>query len=108
MISQRDRLKQGNIVPERTLSSAWTFWAKYLFPVMWISGFGFGTILLWSGGFVSERLDFWNDSHPVGKVRPVATLKLFECGVQADVTYQHTRVARMLAIARAFPSSPAR
>jgi hypothetical protein len=31
----------------RTLSSAWTFSAKFVFPAVWVSGFGFGTILLW-------------------------------------------------------------
>jgi hypothetical protein len=36
---------------KRTLSSAWTFSAKFVFPVVWISGFGLGTILLWLGGF---------------------------------------------------------
>jgi hypothetical protein len=36
---------------ERNLSSAWTFWAKFVFPAVWISGFGIGTILLWVGGF---------------------------------------------------------
>lgn len=35
----------------RELSSAWTFWAKFVFPVVWISGFGLGTILLWFGSF---------------------------------------------------------
>jgi hypothetical protein len=35
---------------ERVLSSAWTFWAKFVLPSVWISGFGLGTILLWSGG----------------------------------------------------------
>jgi hypothetical protein len=50
-----DRLKQGNIVQERTVSSAWTFWAKCLFPTIWISVFGFGTIGLWSGGFVGRN-----------------------------------------------------
>ena len=34
---------------ERTLSSAWTFWTKFLFPAIWIVGFGYVT-LLWSGG----------------------------------------------------------
>src|ERR1019366_6335759 len=38
-------VKQGNAVQERTLSSAWTFWMKYVFPVVWISGFGSATIL---------------------------------------------------------------
>ena len=37
---------------ERTLSSAWTFWAKFIFPAIWISAFGVGAILFWSGGFV--------------------------------------------------------
>jgi hypothetical protein len=36
---------------KRTLSSAWTFSAKFVFPAVWISGFGLGTILLWFGGF---------------------------------------------------------
>ena len=36
---------------KRTLSSAWTFSAKFVFPAVWISGFGLGTILLWVGGF---------------------------------------------------------
>jgi hypothetical protein len=40
---------------ERTLSSAWTFWAKFLFPAVWISGFGLGTILLWSGDLVDRN-----------------------------------------------------
>ena len=34
---------------ERTLSSAWTFWAKFLLPAIWISAFGYVTVL-WSGG----------------------------------------------------------
>ena len=34
---------------ERTLSSAWTFWTKFLFPAIWILAFGYGTFL-WSGG----------------------------------------------------------
>ncbi len=41
---------------ERTLSSAWTFYAKFVFPPIWILGFGIGTILLWSGGL--------NDGNP--------------------------------------------
>jgi hypothetical protein len=36
-------------VQERTLSSAWTFWTKFLFPAIWILAFGYGTFL-WSGG----------------------------------------------------------
>jgi hypothetical protein len=36
-------------VQERTLSSAWTFGAKFLFPAIWISAFGYVTVL-WSGG----------------------------------------------------------
>jgi hypothetical protein len=38
-------MQQGNAVQDRTLSSAWTFWMKYVLPVLWISGFGMATIL---------------------------------------------------------------
>jgi hypothetical protein len=31
----------------RSLSSAQTFVAKCVFPALWISGFGFGTIMMW-------------------------------------------------------------
>jgi hypothetical protein len=41
----------GNIMQKKTLSSAWTFSAKFVFPAVWILGFGLGTILLWLGGF---------------------------------------------------------
>ncbi len=34
---------------ERDLSSAWTFSAKFIFPAVWISGFGLAAVLLWSG-----------------------------------------------------------
>ena len=37
---------------ERTLSSAWTFWGKFIFPAVWILGFGFGTLQLWLGNLV--------------------------------------------------------
>ena len=37
---------------ERVLSSAWTFWAKFVLPSVWILGFGLGTILLWSGDLI--------------------------------------------------------
>ena len=33
------------------LSSAWTFSAKFIFPVLWISGFGLGAALLWLDAF---------------------------------------------------------
>jgi hypothetical protein len=36
---------------KRNLSSAWTFSAKFVFPAVWITVFGLGTILLWIGGF---------------------------------------------------------
>jgi len=36
---------------ERTLSSALTFSTKFIFPAIWISGFGLATILLWLGRF---------------------------------------------------------
>ena len=34
---------------ERTLSSDWTPWVKFVFPVVWIVGFGLGSAALWSG-----------------------------------------------------------
>ena len=46
------RFKQGEVMQERTLSSAWTFWTKFIFPAVWISAVGIGTVLLWSDGFV--------------------------------------------------------
>ena len=36
---------------ERTVSSAQTFVMKCLFPAVWISGFGIGTLVLFLGGF---------------------------------------------------------
>src|SRR6266550_2209252 len=35
----------------RTLSSAQTFWMKFLFPTIWISMFGLGTLGLFLGAF---------------------------------------------------------
>jgi len=35
-------------VNPRTLSSAQTFWMKFIFPVIWISVFGLGTLSLWT------------------------------------------------------------
>jgi hypothetical protein len=35
----------------RTLSSAQTFWLKLVFPPLWISGFGLGTLVLFCGVF---------------------------------------------------------
>jgi hypothetical protein len=49
------RAETGNVMQERTLSSAWTFWAKFVFPAVWILGFGLGTILLWSGDLVGRN-----------------------------------------------------
>jgi hypothetical protein len=44
-------MQQSNIIMhERILSSAWTFSAKFIFPAVWISGFGLVTIFLWLGG----------------------------------------------------------
>jgi hypothetical protein len=31
----------------RTISSAYTFWMKYVFPCLWIPGFGGGAFILW-------------------------------------------------------------
>jgi hypothetical protein len=36
-------------MPQRTISSAYTFWMKVVFPNFWISGFGFGTFIVWFG-----------------------------------------------------------
>src|SRR5437867_5765502 len=36
---------------ERTLSSAQTFWMKFVFPTIWISMFGLGTLALFLGSF---------------------------------------------------------
>lgn len=33
---------------ERTLSSGWTPWMKFIVPVVWILGFGSGSAALWS------------------------------------------------------------
>jgi len=44
-------------VQERTLSSAWTFWAKVLFPAIWILAFGYVTFL-WSGGPLQTKFVF--------------------------------------------------
>jgi hypothetical protein len=33
------------------LSSSWTFFYKIVFPIIWISGFGIGTLTLWLGKF---------------------------------------------------------
>jgi hypothetical protein len=33
---------------ERTLSSDWTYTMKFIFPVVWILGFGVGSAVLWS------------------------------------------------------------
>jgi|SRR5665213_3216230 len=40
---------------ERTLSSAWTFWTKFLLPVVWISAFGFGAILHLSSALIDRN-----------------------------------------------------
>ena len=40
------------VMQERTLSSALTFWTKFIFPALWILGFGTGTVLLWFGKLV--------------------------------------------------------
>jgi hypothetical protein len=36
---------------ESELSSGWTFFYKFVFPAVWIPGFGLGTVLLWLVGF---------------------------------------------------------
>jgi hypothetical protein len=61
--------KKGEPTPEIDLSSAWTFSAKFVFPVLWISGFGSGTVLLWVG-----------DLHDKNHVLPSAELKFVFVG----------------------------
>jgi hypothetical protein len=34
---------------QRTISSAYTFWMKFVFPIFWIVTFGFGTFTVWFG-----------------------------------------------------------
>jgi hypothetical protein len=48
--------KGGNkvLVERKTISSKWTFWMKFVFPPIWICGFGLGTLLLWVG-VVAEK-----------------------------------------------------
>ena len=48
---------------ERTLSSVWTIWTKFVFPAVWISGFGLTAILLFSGVLVDK-----NNATPPGQV----------------------------------------
>jgi hypothetical protein len=36
-------------VQKQTISSASTFWMKFVFPAIWIPGFGFGAFILWFG-----------------------------------------------------------
>jgi hypothetical protein len=36
-------------VQKQTISSASTFWMKFVFPALWIPGFGFGAFILWFG-----------------------------------------------------------
>jgi hypothetical protein len=36
------------------LSSAWTFFYKFVFPALWISGFGLGTVALWLDALTVE------------------------------------------------------
>jgi hypothetical protein len=45
------------VMQERTLSSAWTFWMKFLVPAIWILAFGYVTFL-WSGGTPQTKFVF--------------------------------------------------
>ncbi len=40
---------------QRTLSSAGTFWMKFVFPAVWIPGFGLGVVQLWLGNLVGAN-----------------------------------------------------
>jgi hypothetical protein len=51
METPRLESRARTVMHERNLSSAWTFWAKFVLPVGWISGFGTGTMLLWLADF---------------------------------------------------------
>jgi hypothetical protein len=42
----------------RTLSSAQTFLTKFVFPAIWIPGFGLGTLGLWLGAFGDDMVPF--------------------------------------------------
>jgi hypothetical protein len=55
----------SDIVGETYLSSNWTFFYKFVFPTLWISGFGLGTVQLWLGNF-----------HGAGNSLPPPELKL--------------------------------
>lgn len=49
---EEDTGRKRQIGKDRTmilLSSRWTFFYKYVFPTVWIAGFGFGTLALWAG-----------------------------------------------------------
>jgi hypothetical protein len=49
---ENDDAHEGNAMQEKTLSSAWTFWTKFVLPV----GFGLGAItFLWSNGLVDRN-----------------------------------------------------
>ena len=48
MTLQKKTNEQGPM-PQRTISSAYTFWMKFVFPIFWISGFGFGAFIVWFG-----------------------------------------------------------
>lgn len=52
------------------LSSAWTFPTKFVLPVVWISGFGVGTVSLWLDAF-----------HGKGNELPPSAMKFVFLGV---------------------------
>jgi hypothetical protein len=54
----------------RNLSSAWTFCSKFVFPAIWISGFGLGSIPLWFDGL-----------HDINNAMPPPQIKYVFLGV---------------------------
>ena len=57
-----DRRPSSESMEVRSLSSAQTFIAKWVFPTVWISGFGLGTIAMWlhptKGPAEDPRIEF--------------------------------------------------
>jgi hypothetical protein len=55
---------------ESELSSGWTFWTKFILPVIWISGFGLGTVAIW-----------FDDFHGLGNEPPPLAMKFWFLGL---------------------------
>lgn len=44
---RHEATETGSLMRNSDLSSAWTFFYKFVFPALWIPGFGSGTVALW-------------------------------------------------------------